>query len=66
MAKLTTTDMGLAIKRQLRNAAVYDDESLQIKETFGVDYVYAADPDNLAVQMDNGQRFRIRIFAESS
>lgn len=67
MTDLNTRDIGLNIGLKLesgrRTLTRYDDEC----EEFGnvrVDFVDMSDPDNLILELMNGQRFRIRIFAD--
>lgn len=68
--KATTRDIGLAIRDFLEGSDffAYEDGDatgeLWAKTQRNVDVIDVSDPNNLHVVLDNGQVFRVSIFAE--
>jgi len=67
-ARLTTTDIGFAIRDFLETRAVSKfidrgDHWHEESQAAEIESVDVSDPDNPLVYLDNGQVFRIRIFA---
>jgi hypothetical protein len=67
--KVTTKDLGLAIRDFIEEHkfCAFEEVNGEINPTKDwqkIQFVDCGDPSNLLVHLENGQRFRVRIFAE--